>query len=422
LTEECKTFLKQLPKTEVRGWLQTTVSDTDQRPVYVFFHNRPIKRKIPWLYFNGGPMEADHTLPHPVAAHFPETRASSPLIIFMDQRGTGCSSPLSVQRENVLAYMDWGSHGIVRDSEALRKALHYAKWNIVGQSFGGLIVSRYLTDSPESVNKAISHGYALPTEQTKDLVERTLGQEQLIAAYFKKYPDDVAAIKHMTAFICQAQKNQSADCPGTILSTYALPYFQWYLWWPKLHTALQAWMSSKLDAQLASIKSPVIKSSTPPGKSTTEIPIPANLNDIATIEAADRGAEEFYDRKTCEDVEGRLQTAYGTDLFDNFLECASKEFKDTLISPGPEFDALETLFKPYAVNIADLAMSLVRHPEIRFFLTGSRYDYFTNFEKVRAEAETLGTLATFVPLENSGHEGFSTEPKFLELMKEPVQK
>ena len=43
----------------------------------------------------------------------------------------------------------------VEDIEALRKALGFDKWNVLGHSYGGMVAQQYALDYPNSVNKLI---------------------------------------------------------------------------------------------------------------------------------------------------------------------------------------------------------------------------------------------------------------------------
>lgn len=75
-------------------------------------------------------------------------------ILFLDQRGTGLSSPISAQslalRGNVWKQFEYlkcfRADNIVRDCEAIRKLItldypeELKKWSILGQSFGGFCV------------------------------------------------------------------------------------------------------------------------------------------------------------------------------------------------------------------------------------------------------------------------------------------
>ena len=80
-------------------------------------------------------------------------------MIYLDQRGNGCSDPYPAGPVNTqfttmtaqrLAL--YGSRSIVRDAEALRELLlgPGKSWSAFGQSFGGEIVHRYVEMLPQS--------------------------------------------------------------------------------------------------------------------------------------------------------------------------------------------------------------------------------------------------------------------------------
>lgn len=51
---------------------------------------------------------------------------------------------------------------IVADAETLREELGLARWDVLGQSFGGFCLTHYLAAHPESVGRALFTG-GLPT-------------------------------------------------------------------------------------------------------------------------------------------------------------------------------------------------------------------------------------------------------------------
>ena len=87
-------------------------------------------------------------------------------VLLLDQRGTGLSSPISAVS---LAHLtesgqaDYLTHfradNIIRDAEAIRAQLSpFNTWSIIGQSFGGFCVLRYLTTAPEGLTQAFITG------------------------------------------------------------------------------------------------------------------------------------------------------------------------------------------------------------------------------------------------------------------------
>lgn len=83
-------------------------------------------------------------------------------VFLVDQRGTGRSTPADAA---LLGDLDGAAQGeylahlradaIVRDAEALRESLGLATWTALGQSFGGFIITTYLSMAPAGLEQAL---------------------------------------------------------------------------------------------------------------------------------------------------------------------------------------------------------------------------------------------------------------------------
>ena len=82
----------------------------------------------------------------------------------LDQRGTGRSSPVdaTAAAEQVVHYR---ADAVVADAEWIRRELGIDRWSVLGQSFGGFCVTRYLSASPEGLREAFITG-GLPAFET----------------------------------------------------------------------------------------------------------------------------------------------------------------------------------------------------------------------------------------------------------------
>ncbi len=108
--------------------------------------------KIPVLAVNGGPgLSHIYMLQNDVWPRVARTRQ----VIFYDQRGTGASNRL---RAGASQSMD----AQVADLEAIRASLHTQKVDLVGDSYGGLLVSAYAAAHPEHVNTLVLSDSAAP--------------------------------------------------------------------------------------------------------------------------------------------------------------------------------------------------------------------------------------------------------------------
>ncbi|MFN8846193.1 MAG: alpha/beta fold hydrolase [Bdellovibrionales bacterium] len=111
------------------------------------------------MYLNGGPIGTDH-YSYRFFEKFEERHGIG--FIYIDQRGTGCSSqiPLSQNIEIAARSSFYSTDQIVYDAEFLRLKLlgQMTNWRLFGQSFGGVIATRYLMLFPEHIQSV--HNYA----------------------------------------------------------------------------------------------------------------------------------------------------------------------------------------------------------------------------------------------------------------------
>ena len=99
-------------------------------------------------------------------------------VLLLDQRGTCLSSPISAvslahltAREQADYLTHFRADNIVRDAEAIRAQLSpFNTWSIIGQSFGGFCVLRYLTAAPEGLTQAFITGGLPSLTRTADEV------------------------------------------------------------------------------------------------------------------------------------------------------------------------------------------------------------------------------------------------------------
>ncbi len=106
----------------------------------------------PVIAVNGGPgLSHIYMLQNDLWPRVARTRE----VVFYDQRGTGASQHL---RPGAPQTMD----AQVADLEAVRASMHVEKVNLVGDSYGGLLVSAYAAAHPEHVNTLVLSDSAAP--------------------------------------------------------------------------------------------------------------------------------------------------------------------------------------------------------------------------------------------------------------------
>ena len=84
-------------------------------------------------------------------------------MLMLDQRGTGRSAPIAalekMSSEEQASYLAcFRADSIVDDAELIRNELGLERWSVLGQSFGGFCVLRYLSSAPAALAEAFLTG------------------------------------------------------------------------------------------------------------------------------------------------------------------------------------------------------------------------------------------------------------------------
>ena len=161
---------------------------------------------LPWLLFlQGGPggksprpLRADGWLAHAVRTH---------RVLLLDQRGTGRSTPISARTvrgmsaEKLAAYLTlFRADSIVGDAEILRdRVAGGARWDTLGQSYGGFITMTYLSVAPQGLRTCyITGGLPGLTATTDDVYARTYPRVAAKnAEFYRAFPEDAAAVRRI---------------------------------------------------------------------------------------------------------------------------------------------------------------------------------------------------------------------------------
>jgi pimeloyl-ACP methyl ester carboxylesterase len=153
---------------------------------------------LPWLvFFQGGPgFEAARPL-KPSNPTWLERALEDYRVLLLDQRGTGRSTPISefgtlAPEEQAKYLAHFRADAIVRDAELIRRELNIERWSVLGQSFGGFCVTRYLSAAPEALAEAFVTGGLPPLDRTPDEAYRATYGRVLARnrAYYERYPED----------------------------------------------------------------------------------------------------------------------------------------------------------------------------------------------------------------------------------------
>lgn len=134
-------------------------------------------------------------------------------VLLLDQRGTGLSTPvnhLSLSHLNSTEQAQYLSHfradNIIRDAEAIRAQLSpELKWSILGQSFGGFCVLKYVNDAPQGIEQAFITGGIPSLTRTADEVYQATYQRVLDKnhEFFNRFDDAQQLVKALANYIQQ---------------------------------------------------------------------------------------------------------------------------------------------------------------------------------------------------------------------------
>src|SRR4051812_35771830 len=149
------------------------------------------------VYFQGGPGYESPRPTDPGSPPWLERALKDFRVLLLDQRGTGRSTPIgALPGRSAQEQAEYLSHfradAIVRDAEHIRRELGAEAWSALGQSFGGLCVTTYLSSAPEGLREAFITGGLPPLGERIDDVYRATYARTLERnrRYYERYPDD----------------------------------------------------------------------------------------------------------------------------------------------------------------------------------------------------------------------------------------
>jgi pimeloyl-ACP methyl ester carboxylesterase len=165
--------------------------------------------ELPWLVFlQGGP---GSPATRPLGDDLWIKRAAEDYrILLLDQRGTGRSTPVLAQTlarlPSAQAQADYltrfRADSIVRDAELFRRELAGAEpWSVLGQSYGGFVITTYLSLAPEGVSEALVTGGLPPLDRSADDVYRATYPRVADRSrrFYERYPEDVERVREIVA-------------------------------------------------------------------------------------------------------------------------------------------------------------------------------------------------------------------------------
>jgi pimeloyl-ACP methyl ester carboxylesterase len=161
---------------------------------------------LPWLLFlQGGPGGKS---PRPTAADGWLGRAlRTHRVLLLDQRGTGRSAPVTARTVAGLEPARLAAHlrlfradSIVADAEIARARIAGgARWDTLGQSYGGFITLAYLCRAPEGLRTCyVTGGLPSLTATVDDVYARTYPRVAARnAEFYRAYPQHMATVRKL---------------------------------------------------------------------------------------------------------------------------------------------------------------------------------------------------------------------------------
>ena len=240
---ECKKFIDSIPAGYTHDWIEAPEEPGNPAsPTLRIFYYYPtsLQGKVT-AFFNGGPGGSSHSSFGVMETALSKSNLNGKIsFVYIDQRGTGCSSdyPNEASDEKMYERAKWyGTRGIVEDAEPIRKKLMGDKpWSVFGQSYGASIGHRYEILHPQSTEKIIAYANTLNANDESRLKERIRSQFPAWDKYFSIHPEDRKAIAVLLAELgtdwCLKFKKGEKYCGYSILDplVYSLAFLDGWDW------------------------------------------------------------------------------------------------------------------------------------------------------------------------------------------------
>lgn len=185
-----------------------------------------VRDDLPWLLFlQGGPGGES---PRPTGRTGWLARAVRDYrVLLLDQRGTGLSTPVNRQtlarlggaRAQATFATKFRADAIVDDAEIIRRRVTGgAPWSVLGQSFGGFCLLRYLTVAPDGVREAFFTGGLPPLEAAAEDVYRATYRRVLERnnEFYARYPGDSSQTRRIADHLADHDVRLPDGSPLTV--------------------------------------------------------------------------------------------------------------------------------------------------------------------------------------------------------------
>jgi pimeloyl-ACP methyl ester carboxylesterase len=183
--------------------------DGEQITVFAREVADPDGRDKPFLVFlQGGPgFEAPRPTGNPRGPAFLDRALRDYRMLMLDQRGAGRSTPIGfvpgTPAEQAEYLANFRADSIVRDCEVVREALGSPPWSVLGQSFGGMCVTSYLSLAPEGLREAfLTGGLPVLGPRIDDVYRVAYGiMLERCRRYYEQFPEDRERVRRLVAHL-----------------------------------------------------------------------------------------------------------------------------------------------------------------------------------------------------------------------------
>lgn len=432
----CKTFRAKIPDDWFQQLLEVPENPNapDGVKIKIFYYGLIHPNTVPTVYYNGGPESNSHWSGNWWSENNknidPEQKIS---FVFIDQRGTGCSSPYPQTSDRpseeevkaVLARLQfYGADGIIADSEAIRRNLLAAgkikskKWNVFGQSYGGLIAYRYLVTAPESLQQVFTHGFALNKNLHEKYWFRHRSQVDVAREYLKLYPQDKLLLQKIKAALPEEYCFYNGSRTQSLCGHQAMKPFISMLGsrteWARLNRWINALLNTngtlKKDQWQRLLDAYVFSQSAAAETDVRSQKWPRDVINWIDFGSFSKGHSYYCHEK-------------GKNFISLVHDFPINECLDVLQKPPAsaqtEYPPLKQL-KITSTQPEDLYEALKKTPDVRLHVYSSRLDIYSPRSAFVHQQQLLKNLpnATYTKFENSGHDGFLHETSFWQRLQQ----
>jgi pimeloyl-ACP methyl ester carboxylesterase len=392
--QDCKTFKNSLPSSLKMG-------EVERNGVKTFYYGYQSPQNKKTIFFlNGGPGRDSHITFSLMKEKIQKYKLN---FFFIDQRGTGCSTPYPpLQEENISKLIQYDSENIAKDIFLIQKKLGIKKIILFAQSYGGNIAFRYLGLYPDSLSHLVTHGATLEKKST-GMTPRLLSQQRISELYLKKYPEDkkkVLQIRNKIKDDICFSDSLSRICGKNILDSSVIA-LGFNTEWKTLHEWIEELAKKEGLEFLKTLKRFttyfVFESYLPPQGILSSV--------LNQYESSGENQDE------CEIAKQEL-------LKKNII------YDDLLFNECRFFSSLQQKFLTQVVEIQNknpfdlknLSQKIKKY-KIPFYVFASQKDNFVPIESFEEQKKVFGPLMTYKVLNSSGHDGFYTENTIWELLE-----